>query len=70
MELTVMILEMRLVDSKFEQHIATSKAENMGIPPRSNSASFIKMNELPQTKPKARRASHMAAFDVRMKMQN
>ena len=35
-----------------------------------NSAIFIGMKELPQMNPRMRRASPMAALEVRMRMQN
>ena len=56
--------------AKAMRPIATSRAGNSGVPSEANSAIFIRMNELPQMKPRTRRASHMAASEVRMRMQN
>ena len=50
--------------------MATSNAGNSGVPSEANSAIFIRMNELPQMNPRTRRASPMAALEVRMRMQN
>jgi hypothetical protein len=50
--------------------MATSRAGKRGAPDVSNRANFMRMKELPQMKPRIRSASHMAALEVPMRMQN